>query len=323
MASFQDAISQFPIVQWCQSNLQGVRVCHDEIIADCPFCGGYKKFSMNRVTRLCKCFRCKDGGHALGWPGYGNLFKLLVYRGMSRSEAYRYICDQSGMPDVVVELKRTDAYAEPLIPKEVIPLAKLPDHEPAIQFLKRRHAPQLIPYSGVCIDGKYKDRVSLQCLYDGYLVGSEMKSIFPTIKPKSLFHPIDVFQKSRTLYTSIDWDHNRKEAVLTESILDAETCHGHNGVGIYGCSLSEAQVSLLIALGVERIIWALDGDAFHQALRGYHLTSDNFDHAIVKFGPRDDPNSTGPDGCDYLIKNATPIKNEWDMFNFALENKKW
>ena len=322
MKSFGDAIAEFPIVAWCQETLHNVHVGESEITADCPFCGGHRKFRMSRNTKLCICFRCKDGGHAIGWPGYGNLFKLLIYLGMPRKEAFQYICNRSGMPDVEIEIKAIK-HSQPLIPKGVIPLSRLPDYEPAAQFLRRRHVPQLIRYSGVALEGVYKDRVALQCLYDGVTVGSEMKSLHKFVRPKSLFHPAGQFQKNRTVYTNLEWDPNRKEAVVTESILDAETFRNVNAIGLYGCHLSELQVVAILALGIERLIWALDGDAFLKVIQNYNLTRDHFDNSVVYFNQKDDPNSVGPDGCASALKSCVDVKSEWDLYACGVEWNKW
>ena len=321
MSNFQEAVSRFPIVSWADENLRNVRAGHEEIKADCPLCGGQRTLSINRHKMLFCCHRCPVRNP--DWRRKGtNLLQFMVLLGQDKGEAFRTILRLSGLPDREIAARRT---GQPLIPPGAIPLSTLPDTEPARQLLVARHVPHLIPVSYVCVEGYYKDRVILQCLERDELKGSECKSLFRGAQFKSLFHPPGQFEKSKTVYTTRAWNHSSKTAVVTESILDAETFSGvANGIGLYGSELSEGQVFAMLSLGIEEVVWALDGDAHDKVLKAFRKWGcDLFDNSMIRFGERDDPNSVGTEGCKKLLADRIPVTSEWDLFSAALTWGKW
>jgi len=319
--SLQEAINAFPIVAWCQENLQAVRVGSDEINANCQFCGGYRKLNVNIAKRLFHCFKCREGGHGgRKWNGGANLFQFMVLSGLSKAQAYKEIFARAGFPDNPTPERKVLTRSP--IPDGAIPLNRLPDHEPAVQYLRRRQVPHLIPVSYVATTGRFKDRVILPCNYLGEVLGTECKA-FKNQRVKALFYPEDEFHTSETVYTCLNWDLNSKTAVVTESILDAETFQNVNSIGLYGCRLHEKQVSAILALGVERLIWCLDGDAYFKPYSGTvnaisRLTLEVFDNWVCTMGYREDPNELGPNGCDALLKTAKQITSIWDLYAYGL-----
>lgn len=321
MSSFHEAIEEFPICQWAQETLSNVRVGSTEITADCPFCYGYQKLYLNIEKKVTNCFRCEAHGVR---KGGASLFGFIAELFGSKKAAYSTIKSRVGLPDFHPEPSARLPKAS-LIPEGVISLKQLPDTEPAIQYLKKRHAAQLVPYSYLCLTGQFRGRVILPCLYDGVLVGSECKSLYKSVKPKSLYHPKDIFKTSQTVYTNLNWNPKSKVAVITESILDAETFDGiENSLGIYGCVLKPEQVDAILALGVEKLIWALDGDAFKKIITSIpKLTLDVFENWVTNLGKKEDPNSIGPQGCKELVAGAVRINGEWDLYDCACKWDKW
>lgn len=318
MSNLGHAISNFPIVAWCQENLRNVRLGPEEVSADCPFCYGYRKLNVNIEKRLFHCFKCREGGHGgTKWTGGTNLFNFMVLCGQSRAEAYKEICRRAGVPDTPLPERKTGGA---LIPPGAIFLKNLPDTHPANQYLERRHCAHLSAVAWVVPTGKFRDRVILPCNYLGELKGTECKAYMHQ-QPKSLFFPEDGIETSQTVYTCLNWDLSSKTAVLSESILDAETFRGVNSLSIYGSRLHEGQVSAMLGLGIEKLIWALDGDAYIKPFSGVvdgitRLTLNVFENWVCRMGYTDDPNSLGPEGCENLLKQAKLVTSVWDLYAY-------
>lgn len=322
MSALNQAVKQFPINAWCNENLTNFRP-GEQGIADCPVCGGHRKLTISYEKKLFGCFRCRDGGHGGGtWSGGANLFQFMVILGRSKRDAYKEILDRAGVEDTIVE--RAALTSKALIPEEAIPLVTLPDHEPGKQMMVRRGMQHLIPHASVCADGQYKDRVVLPCYYRDELMGSECKAIYPSMRPKSLFHPPHQFSTAESVYTTRRWDTGSVSAAVTESIFDAESFNGLiNAIGIYGCRLQAEQVLAIKALGIKKLIWALDGDAFYKKDSGVihaitTYTLEHFENYVTYMTNDDDPNSLVFAGRVKLLEESVKINSAWDLYSLAL-----
>ena len=317
--SLPEAITEFPVVIWLQEHVKVYDSGGDNFYADCPMCSGQRKLGVNRYFKLFHCFKCDEGGSGDGrWPGKpgrANLVQFIVaVRRCSKAAAIKEIFQRSGFPDSAVQRPVAPART---IPEEAVPLVKAPWDHPSVLMMHRRHASHLIPESYVCVDGKYEGRVILPCKFQGKRTGFEAKAYDKWKKPKALYP--SWFEAASNLYTTA-WDPECDYAIVTESIMDAET-FGVNAVGLYGSSLSDGQLGLLILLrkqGVKRLIWALDNDAWRKQFKAMVAkTGSFFENWTVKLDGKD-PNDCGPEVCRALLENLWPFQDEFDWLELSM-----
>lgn len=318
MSNLTEAIRAFPILRWSSEHFKVYDSGNRNATADCPFCRGKKRMGIDRDKKIFHCFRCEEGGHCQDiWTGACGPVKMIqLVEHVTRFEAIKRVYELSGFPDpprTEKELPRC------LIPSEAIPLTRADPNFAANMYLKNRGVGHLILSSYVCLDGQYGSRIILEARLFGELVGFEAKS-FIGKTPKSLYP--EWFMVSCNFYTSQNWDFVQPFAVITESIVDAETL-GCNAIGIFGSHLRMLQLPLLVDLkarGITRLVWMMDADAWKKQVKSIFTKAlFLFDNYVVILKRDEDPNSIGRNECWARVASAPPVRSEFDLARLTLE----
>lgn len=315
-----ESIRTFPVVRWIRNHTSVPTVSDTNSYADCPICGGSQKLQIKMADKWFRCFRCTDGGHhGDRWSGTCGLIEMIsLLEGISRKQAVQKIYKEAGISDVYYETNARLQLYESELPNDAIASIGCPNHASS-HYLHDRGVSHLLDSCFVCVTGLYSRRVILPCQFFEEAYGFEAKSYDPSVKPKTLYPPW--FKTPEYVYTTQAWDHRSPFCVITESILDAETLRT-NAVGIYGSVLAPGQLSRLLKLrdmGVTRLVWMLDGDAFFKQSRSIlGKTLGLFHNYIVALESTEDPNDLGYDECWNRVANATEIKDELDIAKMAL-----
>jgi hypothetical protein len=293
----------------------------------CPFCFGHSKLSFDAQWGSFLCFRCYEGYHCRDiWPGRTDLVGMVMllehvpyWQALLRVES---LVGRSYAPTdyAPCRLERPDN----IWPKGSRPLEDFSDEGcPARRLLSQRGIPHLMPYARYSIEYPYRDRLLLEHHWFGSTPqGFEAKRVYSHQQPKTLYPPW--FRTGEHLYGTRSWDWAKPFAVITESILDAETL-GTNAVGLFGSSLKESQFELLLGLrqhGTRDLIWFLDGDALRKSL-GMLLRRSTlmfFTNWVVRCPLGEDPNSLGHSRAWGLVSQATQVSNEEDALPLLLES---
>ena len=308
--NLKEAIEKFPIVRWLGSHVQVWDSGGANVWITCPVCQTKKKLGVHRQHKKAQCFKCNEGGAGGAvWNGKAGLLKLIeLVERCDRRTAINRVFELSGVSDFGYVAKEIPTVQ---IPREAIALKDCPTH-PASQMLTRRHCGHLIQSSYVCVDGRYSHRVLMPIHWFGEFVGIDAKS-YTNATPKSLFPE---WQEAGAMHATGAWDHTADFAVVTESVLDAETL-GCNAIGILGSVLRPAQLNRLLKLrqqGVQRLVWFLDYDAWRKQYNAIFRKTGMFDNLIVPLESDSDPNDLGREKCWDLVRNAVPIEDELDLF---------
>ncbi len=313
----QAAIDKFPIVMWLQQHFRIKDTGADRVRIDCPVCRGERTLSVTLSSKFFHCFRCDDGGlGASVWNGRASLFTFLkLYEKLSPRQTFTRIRTLAGLPDVAREQMPVSFERWP---KEAVPLSSAVASHPSVKWLVGRGMGHLIPVSKVCPTGTYANRILLPCNFLGTTTGFEAKT-YVGATPKSKLHYFP--EEHGHLYTTWNWDSAQDFAVVTESIIDAETL-GVNAVGIFGSVLRDEQLLALLRLkeekSVKRLVWFLDGDAWRkQANSIARKTSLFFDNYVVLTPQSQDPNSLGYAKCWEMVGKATSVVDTVDMLSPA------
>lgn len=316
--ALKEAIADFPIEAWARSNLE-VRSSGSRVIyADCPFCKGKKKLGIYRYNRVATCGRCRDGGHGGEWGGTASLPKLIkLVENCSWRDAFQIIYSMAGLPEPAWT-PDDSTQVVPQIPEDAIPLSGCSETEPAVQLLRKRHAGHLRDSAFICIGGRYHERIILPTYYRDTLTGFEAKAVSPSAQLKSLY--ADDMATDRTIYTMRSWIDGQKACMVTESVLDAETFAsvGLNAIGCYG-SFKEGHVLPLLELGVEELVWFLDGDVqWSKVWAAISHTLPFFTNYVVPMPDHEDPNNLGPHACLQLLGKKVVVKDNFDHIGAGL-----
>lgn len=316
MATLEEAIRAFPVVSWMQDRVKIRDTGRTDIYCDCPFCKGKMKLGINREYKLFHCFKCDKDGASGEWNGKANLIQFIkLVTGGSSRDAIELIYKLAGYPDPPPPKRAAE---QSTFPREAIPLKDCPLHEAYKYLAEERGVEHLCKDSYVCVEGRYAGRILMPCRWFDKIVGFEAKS-FTKQEPKSLFPP--EFDTSLTLYTTA-WDFKLPFAIVTESIVDAETI-SCNTLGLYGSTLKDGQLTKLLALkamGVERLIWMLDADAIKKTMAAIlKKTSMSFENRVCVLEKDQDPNSMKIDLCLEKAQRAVVVRDEIDVYSLLLK----
>ena len=309
--SLNRAIAKFPIRRWLQEQT-GVSGDSGRVRIDCPGCGGKRTLSVSLETTGCRCFRCADGGkHNGSWKGTGHIVHLIcLLEGVDRSSAVRKVFELAGVKDDYKKPAKVDTGKD--VPDNLFPLSSFDPTDQRRAALEARGLEHLVRKVHFCATGRYADRWIIPCMFMGKIVGFEAKAYKKSITPKSLFPTW--FKTSQHIHTT-DWDYDEDFAVITESIFDAETI-GTNAVGLFGSRLNDGQVQCFSDLGVKRLVWFLDSDAWmKQATAILGKTMMLWENWVVKVPKGEDPNSLGKQNCWNLIGQAVKVEDGLDLFS--------
>jgi hypothetical protein len=315
--ALNQAISQFPVLTWLSDFVPVRHTGGVNAYANCPICGGKSKLGVEVNKKIFRCFKCDEGGYGgTTWTGRAGLVKMVgLLTGRSVKDSIKFIFDCAGLPEIrqnFDDIKKWLEERDKRPPSESIALSEAPQDHPSVQMMRRRGMEHLIDVSRVCVSGKYAYRVILPCRFLEETTGFEAKT-YMNVDPKALYP--EWFKVSNTLYTTREWDHEDDTAILTESILDAET-FGRNAVGFYGSNVSDEQVGRLLKLkdhGITRLVWMFDLDAWRKQARFFlRKTSCFFQNYVCRISGKD-PNAIGRTAALELLKTAEKIEDEMDL----------
>lgn len=306
MTDFEKAVKAFPIASWLSrrgakdSGAENIRV-------NCPSCGGYRTLGVNRNTKLAHCFKCVEG-FGREWNGKSNLVGIIkLFDRCDDRTAYATIFRESGVSFESSTSVPTREAPKLFYPEDSIELSKANVQHAAYQMMTRRGVEHLIPTTRVCVSGKYAYRVILQAQTFGELHGFEAKA-YSNQMPKALYP--EWMDTALHVYTTQQWDATADFAILTESIIDAET-YRINALGLYGSVLRDGQLAVLVSMrskGIKRLIWSLDQDAWRKQCRSMlSKTTLLFENYAVDIPKDQDPNSLGFTRCWDLVSRAEHI----------------
>lgn len=319
--ALREAIQEFPIVSWARRHLKVYPNDGGKVVyADCPFCRGKKKLGIYRYNRVATCGRCREGGHGGGiWEGTASLPKLIkLVEGCSWREAFKLIYSLAGLPEP--KWVPPDQAFIPQVPEGAVPLSDCSDNEPAVRLLQDRGVGHLRESAFLCIGGRYHERIIFPTYYKDTLTGFEAKAVHESAKFKSLY--ADDMETDSTVYTVRSWNENSKSCAVTESVIDSETFSpiGYNAVGCYG-GFKDGQLLPLHELGIEELVWYLDGDVpWPKLWKALQKTLPFFQNSIA-FVPqgKHDPNSMGPQMCDYQWHKRIVIRDQLEFMQLGID----
>jgi hypothetical protein len=310
-------MTNFPLINWL-SQYTKIRSSEgeDNIYADCPFCHGQSTLAASRDNYHFRCFRCYEGGHCRDiWEGQCWLPKMIMLlERVSYHEAKRRVERFVG-----VTLPKPTEQREEHWPREMFKIKNCSNMNPGKLMLERRKVEHLAEHSYYIVNGHYADRVLLTTQWFGKTTGFEAKACYPVQSPKALYP--SWFRTGENLYGTREWDWKLDFAVITESILDAETL-GSNSVGLFGSSLKAGQLKLLLELrkrGLRRLVWLLDADAIKKAI-GIIFKETNlwFTNYIAPLAGKEDPNSIGRDRSWEAVSRAQEVNSELELLPYFL-----
>lgn len=305
-------VSQFPIVSYLSSRAEMRDSGRDNILCTCPVCNGRLKLSVHRRTKVIHCFKCDEGGYGYPrWNGKGNIITLIsLFEGIPGYRAFQRLFEFSG----VTEIEFTPQSVETVsLPEDAIKLSEVPETSEPNLLLLQRHCGHLRETSYVCVGGDYSYRWIFPVYWNDELVGFEAKA-YRKQQPKSLFP--EWFATSNYVYRTRNWDASNPMAVITESVLDAETL-GCNALGLFGSSLRDGQLQRLFELqknGLTDLVWMLDADAAAKSAKAIlEKTMAWFNNFFVVLHGRDDPNELGREKCWEHVRKAIRVENPLDL----------
>lgn len=318
-----EAIANFPAVAWYAEHETIYQSGERNTYADCWHCGGKKTLGIWNERKAFHCFKCDpmEGGRGGDvWNGKAYLVKMIqLVEKKSWHEAVAYIYQRTGFPDPP---RRKAEKPSDLLPVEALPLKIAPPDDPSVLYLKRRGMDHLIEDSLVCINGRYQGRIILQANHMGQPIGWEAKT-YQGAKPPSLFP--DWMDTYSYFYTTKKFDLSIGLAVITESIIDAET-YGTNAIGCFG-NWKPGHLSTILDLkkrGIHTLIWSLDGDAWKkQAKNILTKTIGLFKNFVVNMPKDQDPNSIKREACWQLASEADEVSSEYDLINLEIKYGRW
>lgn len=309
-----DAIASFPILHWAERHFEFEDTGNLNIYANCPICGGKKSLGIEREKKIFHCFKCDPNEGGCGgttWNGKVGLVRaVMLFENLRFPDAKRLIFSLAGFPEPKWTPRERP---KEILPKSLIPLNSSVICEPARNELTRRHCPHLVSISYITDIPRYRGRIIIPTRFLDEDTGYEAKA-YTGRTPKALYP--DWFDSGTNVYTTLNWDYDLDFAVVTESILDAETI-GWNGIGLYG-GFKEFQLPRFLDLkakGIKRLIWMLDEDAVLKQMKAVqYYFFPHFENYFVKM--EGDPNKLGPEKCLHLVSSATPVESELDFLKF-------
>ena len=263
----------------------------EELVCDCPFCGGGSKLYVNAGLGLWVCYRCGERG--------GTIRLVQEVDGLSRQEAIRLVVEASvRLPSRCVDELLDDAEPSAPGPESAEPEAlKLPPEFVPIfdgstwtlpPYLRERgiRARTAAAYGlGHCASGRYADRIILPAHVLGRLTFYQGRSTTGAV-PKYLAPSVD---RSSVLW-GYDEAAGAERVFIVEGALDVLGCAqaGLTAVGLLGKVISTAQAALIAGAGFARATVMLDPEAGREGAAVARLLSDLIDADLARL----------PAGCD-------------------------
>lgn len=321
-------------LDWLRKNVNIRYNSGDEIVCDCPSCGGNQKFWVNRVTGQCTCYKCHFGN---------SLYDLVEFvEGISRKQARLIIGaatgERWGLSDDLTGLFKTisdmskvlTAGGEPK-PQVQIPCAKWfgfsqPEYRAEqevmtemYQALVRRGFAweQIVENrAGWAWGGKFDCRVILPAFVDGRIV---FWQAWDYTKQKQIKYDSprneDVPVSRQAVIYNLERYAAAEQLVVCEGVFNAWSVDqvGNFGVATFGKAISVVQILKLVTHPAKRIYVGLDDDALEEAVRLYNvLKSFGKDALICRLPAKRDFNDLSLDERRRVLDNAGHPDWFWD-----------
>ena len=272
------------------------------ICAPCPIHGGDRQdaFSWHLDLGIYQCFT-RGCHNTHGKDVFGLVCGVLEIPFIKSVNWVREVCEQDGKIDLaaLVLEQNSQSHTHKIRQREIIVypeecLSKLSYHT----YLEGRGYPRDIveKYQIGISDSKYK-RMSNRVIVpirdiDWRLIGFTGRTLYEDWKERKIgkWEHSQGFVKESNLFnihSAAKYISESKEAIICEGPLDVlrlEQAGIHNGVAIFGRTLYNGQIGLLIRAGARRVIIALDADVAGQtgAVKAQELAKSFFDVEMVQ-----------------------------------------
>lgn len=292
----------FNSADYIERNLQVHRVKHEggdkEYTVDCPNCGDAEHFDFSTSKQLGKCWKCDWSCNVLGF--------VMAVEGCDRSTAMRIIYSKVrvfGTSKDTLELRRmielagVQSVPDPRLASDALPkeyrLIFNRSTQKALMpiYLKDRGIDLRTAIRfrlGTCRSGRYGGRVvvPIQCAGVRSFVARDITDT----APKKYLNPI--YSVFSALLFNYDQVRSRPAVTLVEGVFDVMCLWraGYDAAGLFGKTLSDGQIALLLDSKIEEVNVMLDGDAFHRAVEITKQLGSFFKTHLIKV-----PHNTDPD----------------------------
>lgn len=243
------------------------------IRGDCPFCNGSNTFGVNVINNYAHCFKCEYKSSPIDV-----IIELENFT--SRAQAWEHIGALSGSTIEVIDTlnglsskrtKNNDSPKSVELPEgyQLISLPKGRLGKRAIKFLEGRGF-DINDLSrkgvGYCNNGRYKGYIIIPFYISGKLSYYISRTFIKSKHPKFINPPTEDFGigKTQLIYNQDSLSIYRK-IYIVESVTNAWTI-GDNAIAIMGKSISRYQLNKVINSPSDRVVIALDDDAYKEAL---------------------------------------------------------
>lgn len=320
-------------MDWMRMNLNVGYNSGDEIVCDCPSCGGKHKFWVNRVSGQCTCYKCYFGN---------SLYDLVEFvEGCSRKQARIILGVSDGerwsLSDDVADLFKTISKMGEALPVQeakehvYIPGAKWfgfsqPEYKAEQEVMEGMyHALVSRGFSwdeivanraGWAWGGRFDGRVILPAYVDGAIV---FWQAWDYTKQKKIKYDSprneDVPISRQAVVYNIERYPAAEQLVVCEGAFNAwsvDQCQNF-GVATFGKAISIVQILKLVTHPAKRILIGLDPDAMDEAVRLYTiLKSFGKDAAICRLPQGKDFNDLTLDERRRVLDSAGQPDWFWD-----------
>lgn len=284
------------------------------------------------------CHKCSATGNIVGFImavdglSYQMAVKFLLTNQRRRNQTEIGVLERkplsSGTPEENIE-----PLSEITMPVEFMPLTENIDYtaargltDEAVQYFQLKFCSKYLSYESIQDCGfipqdqeftpqqateKFgrltHNRLILPVIMDGKVVGWQARAIDKRM-PKYLNSRN--FKKSQALYNhdivhDIKFKAKHNALILCEGPFDVIACHmaGYRAVATFGKHVSNAQIGLLLRLGIKKVIIGLDPDAIEDAQALYKNLCTLFDTMVLKMPEDIDLGDCAPAQIDSLIRS--------------------
>lgn len=250
------------ITEWCTAHLARTRVRDKEIEAECPWCGKFGAFNINRRTGAFRCYKCADREQSYGRTLAPLICKVLEVDWrtarviLAEDEIERWQGDALAELPAAVRAARKGTQIKP---KPIRVWHAMPDAEPVFDDSRtpKWRMPRYLKDRGISreVARLYDLRTCFEGLYAGRL-------IMPMIGPLGRTFTARAMDGDELRYRNPSDAGHRfavygfeqltpgADLVIVEGPFDVlrMRCHGFNPIGLLGKEMSKEQESLIKTL---------------------------------------------------------------------------
>jgi DNA primase len=280
----------------------------EELRADCPFCGDTRqRLGVNSQTKLWHCFNCDEAGNLVGF--------LMRVLGLTYEAAVEMILAGRNRRRGLVELRAAEhtpaARARPVELPAEFELLKMPMLKRNNRFWRYLIQGRSLSLStvqdygiGFARSGEFAWRVIVPVIMHGQLMTFVARAISRERQPK--YRSPEGADNSRALF-NLERLAGREEVVLVEGVFDALRIPDM-AVATLGTHLSQAQRTLLIRAGVQRVVicWDEDDTGLPQAYEAARALRGQIEVLQAALPEGTDPGRLSVEALHAAIQEARP-----------------